>query len=421
MATFRAIVRPYRREDGTHRIYIRVVHKRAHRDIPTPFYVTDDKLTRTLKIKDQLILDKLEDKIREYRERANHIGFLGEQLEIDQYIKLLESQSDSVDFFVFFRDCVKKMEKEGRTETALGYLNAYRKLYKFNRESPLYLNALTKEFVARYFDSLKDLKPNTQISYIGKFQHVYKMALQEFNNPDIGVILLRTNIFDSIKLPAQEYLKDNAIKDVKDMQAIIDAPYTGSWSIDFAKDMFILSFVCLGTNTADFIQMEKSQYKDGILYYRRKKTGRQSKDNVDMQVLVPEVGRVILEKYSGDPKYLIDFQGHSRNNRFARFIHYWYAAVGLEEMPEGYHNIGRHKGKYTFYANRHSMASFARNICGIEYMTVHEMLNHTVPSNYRVTDAYLWKDYTRRWEANDKLMALFDWSFYEKQKKGTVR
>ena len=61
------------------------------------------------------------------------------------------------------------------------------------------------------------------------------------------------------------------------------------------------------------------------------------------------------------------------------------------------------------------MATFARNVCHIDKMTVHEMLNHATPQDMRTTDVYLRRDYSHLWEANEKLMALFDWSFYTKQ------
>ena len=139
-----------------------------------------------------------------------------------------------------------------------------------------------------------------------------------------------------------------------------------------------------------------------------------------VNLFMPEAGKIILEKYSGDPKYLINFGPHTRNDRFVRYIHYFFAKIGLEKMPEGttMHDIGNYKNSaYSFYAYRHTMASFAINICGIDYMTVHEMLNHAAPSNFKTTDAYIWRDYKHLWEANDKLLALFDWSFYEKQKR----
>lgn len=72
--------------------------------------------------------------------------------------------------------------------------------------------------------------------------------------------------------------------------------------------------------------------------------------------------------------------------------------------------------EYVFYTARHSMATFARNICGVDFMTVNDMLNHSVPQSFATTDTYIRHDYTHIWQANDKLLALFDWSFYLNQK-----
>ena len=63
------------------------------------------------------------------------------------------------------------------------------------------------------------------------------------------------------------------------------------------------------------------------------------------------------------------------------------------------------------------MATFARNICGIDKATVHEMLNHASSKDFAMTDVYLRRDYSHLWEANDKLLSLFDWSFYLNQRK----
>lgn len=419
MATFKAVISPYRRADGTYRINIRVTHMRAHRDVPTPLYVTQEQITRSGKIKDQTILDIVEDKIREYRASATNIGFLADKLDIDHFVDLLETKTEKLDFIEFMRECVLQMEEDGRTGTAKIYDNARMSLFRFNCGKPLYFSNITREYMLKYFNSLKGLKPNTQLNYIGKIRAAYKKAQQRYNNPELGVNVVRYGVFDLIDLPARESSKDNAIKTVQQMQALIDEPYTGLWSCDLAKDMFILSFVCFGTNMADFLNMTHEQYRDGILYYRRKKTARQSKEKADMQILVPEVGRLILEKYSGDPKYLINFKQQTRNDRFVRYIHYFFAKIGLEDMPEGttLHDIGNYKNsKYSFYANRHTMASFAINLCGIDYMTVHEMLNHAAPSSFKTTDAYIWRDYKHLWDANEKLLSLFDWSFYTEQK-----
>lgn len=418
MATFKAIVRTtYKRQDGTYRIYIRVTHRRVHKDMPTPFYVTAEQLTRGGKLKDQTIIDKLEDRIKELRAAANGIGFIGDKLDIDHFIQLLNSQADQIDFFAFWRAHIAELDKEGRDGTATVHRASMKALQRFHGDRPLYISDINADFCLKYFKSLAKLKPNTQIMYINSMKVAYSKAQRTYNNEDAGIIIAKHGVFRLIEMPKRESAKDNAFKTIEEMQAVIDVPYSNVWSYDFAKDMFILAFVCFGTNMADFFTMRKEQYKDGMLFYRRKKTARMSGEDADMQIKVPEVGQIILEKYSGDKKYLINFKGHARRSYVARYIHYTFAMAGLEEMPKKRDDIGVYRSKYTFYANRHTMASLARNICKVDYMTVHEMLNHATPSNFKTTDAYLWKDFSPLWEANEKLLSLFDWSFYLNQKK----
>ena len=46
---------------------------------------------------------------------------------------------------------------------------------------------------------------------------------------------------------------------------------------------------------------------------------------------------------------------------------------------------------------------------GIDKQIVHEMLNH-VDKNMKVTDIYIDRDWSVLWQANEKVLKLFDWS-----------
>lgn len=418
MATFRYIVRTsYKKNDGTYRVYIRITHNRMNRYIATPFHVTNEQVTRGFKIKDQIIIDALEEKIKEYRNKTNKIGFVADKLHIDDFVKLL-NEEEEIDFFEFWKDYISVFKKENRMGTYTLCNSILNSLTRFNNNNPLYISQITPTFCLKYYESLRNLSNNTKITYINNFKQIYKQAQKKYNNSYTGEIKVPYGVFDLIQLPQMEFSKDNVIKTIEDMQAIIDVPYTGTWSYDFAKDMYILSFCCLGTNLEDLFSLTKENYKDGILSYRRKKTARRSGTSVDMKIKVPEVAKIILEKYSNDEHYLISTNGHARNKRtIITYIHHTFIKAGVEELTPQKTNIGRNKREHTFYSCRHTMASFARNICGIEFMTVHEMLNHVTPSLFKTTDAYLWKDFSAIWEANEKLLSLFDWSFYINQKK----
>jgi integrase len=60
-----------------------------------------------------------------------------------------------------------------------------------------------------------------------------------------------------------------------------------------------------------------------------------------------------------------------------------------------------------FYAARHSWATIARNIAKIDKYTVHEALNH-VDRDMKTTDIYIDKDFSPIWDANRKVLDLFD-------------
>ena len=141
-------------------------------------------------------------------------------------------------------------------------------------------------------------------------------------------------------------------------------------------------------------KLSKDQLRDGILYYRRKKTARISSDEADIQIKILPVAKIILDKYASQDDFLFHFE----KTHYVR-------------------NCVQYILLYTFYSNRHTMASMARNICGVDYMTVHQMLNHAAPSQFRTTDVYLARDFRPLWEANEKLYNLFDWSFYLNQAK----
>lgn len=99
-----------------------------------------------------------------------------------------------------------------------------------------------------------------------------------------------------------------------------------------------------------------------------------------------------------------------------RYIHCIFQNAGVEEKGDYLSKIGHKKGRYVFYTARHTMATLARNECGADFMMVHQMLNHATPQSMRTTDVYIQKDFSPLWEANEKLLALFDWSFYLNQK-----
>lgn len=416
MPTFKAIIRKDdRKQDGTWNVKIRVTQNRESVFISTPFYVDQSKITRGYKIKDAAIISQTEKKIAEYRDMIVEIGFGVEDMNVRQIVNALEKKQDNIDFMQYMFSYADNLQKTKRTNTASIYKTAAMSLYRFNGERPLYSQQINAQFFHKYFLSIQSLKSNTIRAYIICIRTMYKAAQLQYNDDDSGVINFKHGVFKLVTLPQQNDSERETLT-VEQMQALIDTPYTGKWFYDFTKDMFILSFMCFGINAKDLFFMTKDQYQDGMLIYRRQKVVNKLGKEAEMKIKLSEPAKIILDKYSGDDKYLIDFGQHKRTIHVCRYIHGAFQNAGIEKEGDYLSKVGHKKGEYVFYTNRHTMASLARNECGIDYMTVHQMLNHATPNAFKTTDVYIQKNFSPLWEANEKLLDLFDWSFYLNQK-----
>ena len=413
MPTFKGLILPSnRKQDGTWNVKIRVTHHGKSRFLPTPFYVTQNQLTRGYKIKDTKINDQIDERIKEYRSAVANIGFMADSMDIDHLIRLIQNQETPIDFFAFADEYIRKRTASG---TINAYRTAVRSFKRYNKDKPLYFSQINAKYRYDYFRSIQNLKANTICSYISAIRKIYHAAQLQYNDDDANIIIVKHGVFKLIELPrSDEY--NNIAFSRDQMQAIINAPYTGTWIYDFTKDMFILSFVCFGINPVDLFFLRKNQYKDGILTYHRQKVANRLGKDAEMKIKLSDVAQIIIDKYSGDNEYLIDFRGHIRRTNICRFIHTAFQNAGVEPKKQAGETSVRSR-EYVFYTARHTMATLARNDCGVEYMTVHQMLNHATPQNFKTTDVYIQKNFSPLWEANEKLLALFDWSFYLNQKK----
>ena len=141
--------------------------------------------------------------------------------------------------------------------------------------------------------------------------------------------------------------------------------------------------------------------KRNTLVYNRRKTASRRDDKAEMRVRIDSCLDCLMEKY-GDP----------RNKRLFNFYTRYATPFNFNKaLNTGLKQIGKILGieGLEFYAARHSWATIARSSdAGVDKSTVHEALNH-VSSNLAITDIYIDRDWSVIWNANKKVLALFDW------------
>lgn len=419
MATFSINISPYAKKDGTRNVRILVFHDDEKKYIPTNFYLSKSDLTaKSGKIKNQEYTDALNEILKKCRDRCNQqAGILG-NMNVNQVAELVIDiiegreikRGFELDFLAYGQQYIEKLIKAGRKGNAKTYKIALNNLAKFTGRTTLSIHEITSNFVERWIDWIKELPPpknkqkgNRAASlYPANIRALHNEAKQEFNNEDLGIINIPYSPFKKKGTIPQTPLTQKLALSAEKIRNIVEiadekSVYSNS-RLNLAKDVFIISFMLIGMNTADLYNCDLID-KNRIIYNRVKTKNRRA-DRAEISVKIEPEMMPFLEKYK-------DLSG----KKVFKF-HQMYADAETFNMAV---NIGLKNKKITetigvdnlkFYAARHSWATIAANDCRINKYVVHEALNHASDSKMKVTDIYIKKDYSLQDEANRKVLDL---------------
>lgn len=429
MATFKAIILPHHlKEDGTYNVKIRISHNRKTRYIKTPYFVGASDISRRkkngkeeLRIKNKAVLDALDMMVLDFRRKINGAGSLVDHWDVDGVVKFLSTDKDSfsLDFIGYIRKHAMRLTDEGRDSTAKQYLVTANALVRFVGRDELDIAEITGAFLRSFEKHLKAEPVHTNVggklikiekkktgvcvhNYISRIRTVYEAAKLEYNDDDRGIINIPWSPFSRYKIPPMP-VSEHRVLTIEQVQKIIDYPYSGKDTIvDLGKDMFVLSFALMGVNTADLYEL--GDVEGDILAYERRKTRGRRNDRARMEVRIEEEIKGLVAKYFGKDKR-IDIR-----KKYVSMMSFNSA------VNQGLGKIGECIGvdKLCYYYARHTMASICANRLGVDIARVDEMLNHSDPK-LALARVYIQKDFEPLWEANRRLLDLFDWSFYNKK------
>lgn len=148
MATFKWIIQKEKlRADGTYNVKIQMIHKRVRRLIGTQVYVDAKRdVTRGLAIKNQKVLDVLEDMVRDCRRKCNEVDV--NMMTADEVVELVtraKPKRFDLDIIAYGWEQVRKVTEEGRQSTAHKYAIALRSLQRFLGQDGLSRDGLSRD------------------------------------------------------------------------------------------------------------------------------------------------------------------------------------------------------------------------------------------------------------------------------------
>lgn len=398
MATFKAEVRTdHLREDSTYLIRIRITHNRKVKRIPTNIYVDKKDVTKGGKIKDQRVVDQLEDIIREYRKKANNLSLTIDDMSVDELVEYLTKRDEvlRVDFFEFSEKWIQKHEGKAGLYIFSSMLNT---LEKFLGRRKLEFREINYKFLKSFEEYLGQRRRLSL--YMGKIRHLHNEAKQEYNDEENGHILIPWSPFKRYDIPNVQPNRQRSIT-AEQVRMIYELPYkpnrfaTRPCTYNIAKDVFILSFCLMGMNTADLYLCEDLIEQDGKLSisYNRAKTASRRTDKARIEIDIHPFVKSLFDKYR-NPR---DGKIFSFVNRYCDYTQF------NKSVNKGLKEVGKAIGvdDLEFYAARHTFATIARNKLGYDKSTVGEALNH-IEKDSKITDIYIQKDFTIINEVNRK-------------------
>lgn len=179
-----------------------------------------------------------------------------------------ELPSDGQSLFDFMQHVIAQLQQLGKFRTAETYWCALRSLMRFRKGRDIPLEDVDSDLMLEYEACLynKGLTKNSTSFYMRILRAVYNRAVEKElvanQNPF-------RHVYTGIDKTVKRAIPLDAVRRIKALDL-------SRWpSLDFARDMFLFSFYTRGMSFVDMAYLKKTDLKNGVLAYRRKKTGQQ--------------------------------------------------------------------------------------------------------------------------------------------------
>lgn len=428
MATFKvSILEHQKREDGKYPVLIRITNNRKSVYVPTGIYVQRSKIKKDFSgLVDRILNNSLEKKILDYEELIKkELGMAVKSMTVYQlrdYLTINSNENGIIDFVSFAKEHIKQLRKKDpdssyptSIETTLNSLVDFfgrdiiaiteitsKKLQKYAEHLKTERTITRKDQFGREASIMrKGVSERTVDLYLTNIRTVFNQAVEFYNDEENDVSIINHYPFKKIKIKStRETAKRNLPIEV--IGAISEMPEPeGDLRLKkkvLARDIFMLSFMLVGTNVVDLFLMD--EYKDNRISYKRKKTRSRRDDKALISIRVEPEVKPLFEKYM-DPtgKRVFKFyKMYSTRQTFLRAVNDGLEVIGNELKLDV---------KLKSYFARHSWATIARNKCNISKDDINLALNHVDP-HMNVTDIYIEKDWTQIDRANRKVLNYFN-------------
>ncbi len=352
-------------------IYYQVIHDRKVRNLTTDYKIyssewNEDRSTLVFcnRSERKALILSVRERIRWDVERLTKINrrldASGLSYTADDLIEEFNRYAREYSLFNFMEGIIAKLKQNGKIRTSETYKSTLNSFKRFRDDDDIMLEGLTSQIMEEYeaWHRQRGFTDNTISFYTRILRATYNRAVEQEIIEDRNPF---KRVYTGIEKTVKRALPLPVIKKIKALD-LSHAP-----SVEFARDMFLMSFYLRGMSFIDMAFLKKSDLKYGSITYRRRKTGQR------LVIAWTAEMQQLLDKYpENETEYLLPII--RRKGTVERFT---CRNVGYNINR----NLKKVAGKIgleiplTLYVARHSWASAAK-AKGIPLSVISEGLGH---------------------------------------------
>lgn len=371
MASIKVKLRPSTIADCEGTIYYQIIHDRKVRQLLTNYklFPAEWDERRSMVIVGQnserkSFILSIRERIRWDMERLTKIGRKldaeGLIYTADEVIDEFNRYAHEYSLFNFMESLIARLKQNGKIRTSETYRSTLNSFKKYRKDEDIMLDCITSETMEGYeaWHRKRGVAPNTISFYTRILRAVYNRAVEddiiENRNPF-------RHVYTGVDKTVKRALPLALIKKIK----VLDLSLIPT--LDYARDMFLMSFYLRGMSFIDMAFLRKTDLKNRYVTYRRRKTGQQ------LIIEWTKEMQMILDKYpENNSDYLLPIIRNPGTNERCTYRNAGY------NINHNLKRIAEMVGitiPLTLYVARHSWASAAK-AKGIPVSVISEGMGH---------------------------------------------
>ena len=389
MASIKVKFRPSTVADREGTVYYQIIHERKARQFVSRYKVFPsewdaaratvravperERNSFLLSVRERISMD-----VERLTKIDRRLESAGQTYTADDVIYEFNRYAHEYSLFNFMEGIIVKLKQNGKVRTSETYKSALNSFRNFlashaskrdnRQDEDIMLDSITADIMEAYeaWHRNRGVAPNTISFYTRILRAVYHRAVEddiiENRNPF-------RHVYTGVDKTVKRALPLAVIKKIK----ALDLSLTPE--LDYARDMFMMSFYLRGMSFVDMAFLKKTDLKDGYVTYRRRKTGQR------LVIQWTKEMQTILDKY---PENNSDYRlpgicNSGINERCAYRNTAYNINHNLKRIAEMV-GIGI---PLTLYVARHSWASGAR-AKGIPVSVIAEGMGHDSETTTRI-------------------------------------